>query len=173
MTRASARKRGSDSSVRRGRMRGHRRELGCCFTTSTRITRQAKPSFPLQLSMATSLLVRRYVLSSRGSTHGSPSAYVICFITQATFSTSDARICTAPSIRSITTESTRSNAVRTKPRGKVFLCIESNMRIWRLLKPQPNNDTVGVTPQRKVAVLGGTDRAKITKKRGIFHDNRN
>lgn len=55
----------------------------------------------------------------------------------------------------------------------VLLCIESNMCIWRLLKPQPNNDTVGATPQRKVAVLGGTDRAKITKKRGIFHDNRN
>ena len=49
-----------------GRMRGHRREWDYCFTTSTRITRQVKPSFPLQPRRATSLRMRRYVLSSRG-----------------------------------------------------------------------------------------------------------
>ena len=46
-----------------------------------------------------------------------------CFTTQATSSTREVRICTAKSIESITTVSTRSNAVRTKPRGKELLCI--------------------------------------------------
>ena len=85
--------------------------------------RQAKHSFPLPPSRATSLRMRRYVLLSKGLTHVLSSAYAIYFITQATFSTSDARICTAKSIRSTTTASIRSNAVKTKPRGKESLCI--------------------------------------------------
>ena len=57
---------GNGLNVPHGQMRGHRRESGSYFTMSTRTMRQAKPSFPLQPSRATSLLVRCYDPSSRG-----------------------------------------------------------------------------------------------------------
>ena len=123
LTRVSVRKRRNGLNVPHGQMRGHRRESGSYSTTSTRITRQAKPSFSLQPSRATSLPVRCYVQLSRGSTPVLSSAYATCFTMQVTSLTREARICTAKSIRSITTVLTRSNAVRIRQSGKELLCI--------------------------------------------------
>jgi hypothetical protein len=63
---------------------------------------------------------------------------------------------------------------------KLRLIILAKKAVWydakRLLllsAPQSTVDTVGASPQRKVAYLGGTDRQKIIKNRGIFNENRN